>query len=98
MAKKKKKGESLEEAFEKHLQQKAKGLPTCPVCTVNSWSVGAQSLTFLIGPGFKLGGEHFPVVPLVCSNCGFVRLFSAMVVGLEEFLTEHEDQDSEAKS
>lgn len=68
-------------AFIDHLKAKVKN-HLCPACNTTNWMVGDRPLTMVLGPGFRLGGEHFPVAPLVCTNCGYVQLFNTVVVNL----------------
>jgi rubredoxin len=83
------------EAFRNHLVDKADGPQNCPICARNEWATAPEPLTLLVGPGFKLGGEHFPVAPLVCTNCGYVRLFSTVIAGLKKHPVEEEVEGDE---
>lgn len=58
----------------------------CPVCGSNEWDIhDVAALPHMhTGPG-KPGmdiGRLIPVVPMMCSNCGFYYLFSALKIGL----------------
>lgn len=56
---------------------------TCSACGRNNWEAGGV----IAAPGFTsggmtIGGPTVPMVTLACSNCGFVRLFAAVPIGL----------------
>lgn len=53
----------------------------CPHCGNTNTSV-AEDL-FRLGVGTKtLPSAFVPVVPVICSNCGFLRIFSAWALGI----------------
>ena len=51
----------------------------CPLCGHEQWDGGEQRLSL---PRTLTGAEHDPleVIPLVCRNCGFVRLHSSRML------------------
>lgn len=67
----------------------AKGAsPSCPTCHENDWTVtdGSAELphAFLMasprGGGLVLPPPGFPIVALICNNCGFLRLHSERLI------------------
>ena len=57
--------------------------PTCPSCGERKWApldiISANTVT---AKGTTIGGNSIPMVQIVCSNCGFVKLFAAVPMGL----------------
>ena len=55
----------------------------CPMCGSGPWSV--QDSTFQLTEfnegSMVIGGPVIPVVPVVCSNCGYTALVNALVSG-----------------
>ncbi len=57
----------------------------CPVCEHNSWSVqGAFELRGFHGGSLVAGGDLQPVVPVICTNCGYTMLFNGVLTGVVE--------------
>ena len=56
----------------------------CLACGTNRWiDEGIIAAPVLTGGAADRVAEHtVHMVPLVCTNCGYVRLFSAKMVGL----------------
>jgi hypothetical protein len=56
----------------------------CVTCGVNNWNLNPYiAIMPLHTPGRVLvGGPSFPVVPVVCNNCGNALLFNAVTIGL----------------
>jgi hypothetical protein len=53
-----------------------KGSHVCPICSSNTWDVGDVCEL----RGFMIGDRPaFPVFPLVCTSCGYTRLFNALL-------------------
>lgn len=73
------------EAFQKWLQDHWSGSKVCPVCQKNQWIVGEHVVTTIkiSNKGdILLGGETYPLVLLVCGNCGNTLSFNARVMRL----------------
>lgn len=49
----------------------------CPSCSHDKWDVGdlVSSLPYVDGV-LTVGGQQFPVVPLVCTHCYFVAQYA----------------------
>ena len=63
----------------------AKGVQlSCPICRNTSWAAfGHFVAPPIYSPGALVFGEtDYPVVNLVCQNCGGVQSFSAVALGL----------------
>lgn len=62
--------------------------PECPLCHKRNWGVNDtifQLLEFQNGELIIGGGKNiFPVVPLICDNCGNVYFINAIKAGLIE--------------
>jgi predicted nucleic-acid-binding Zn-ribbon protein len=57
--------------------------PTCPSCGGRKWTpVEIISANTVTAKGTTIGGNTIPMVQIVCSNCGFVKLFAAVPMGL----------------
>lgn len=64
------------------LQAKCRGVG-CPCCGNNAWTVGDICTTLPVQGGVvQLGGTTIPTVPIACTNCGYMRFFSAVIMGL----------------
>lgn len=57
---------------------------TCPICKSSNWgSFGHIVAPMTYSPGaFQIGGTSYPTVNLVCTNCGSIQAFSAVLLGL----------------
>jgi predicted nucleic-acid-binding Zn-ribbon protein len=57
--------------------------PTCPSCGGRKWApVDIISANTVTAKGTAIGGNTVPMVQMVCSNCGFVKLYAAVPMGL----------------
>lgn len=57
----------------------------CPICNNDNMIVGEGYFAHDLQKDLisrQMGGFNIPTVPVVCSNCGFLREFSAGVLGL----------------
>jgi len=57
----------------------------CPRCQNREFALVDQFVNLTLQPelaGFQLGGTGLPVVPIVCTNCGFVALHAVGALGL----------------
>lgn len=55
----------------------------CPCCGYEGEFMGCDVVELPIKEdGESSSGTEIPVVPLVCQNCGHVRLFSANLMGI----------------
>jgi len=58
----------------------------CPVCGSTSWTIGDQTVIATpVGAGgsVNLGGKIVPLVQLVSNECGYVRHFMAIPMGIK---------------
>jgi hypothetical protein len=63
----------------KWMQEKIKH-PQCPSCGVNSWGFGQVTSN----PLYKIESQIFPMLPLVCGECAYIKLFAAApILGLD---------------
>lgn len=72
------------EEIVKKIKEKARMLK-CPVCNNDNMIMGDGYFTHDIQKNLTsrvIGGENIPTIPIVCSNCGFIREFAAGVLGL----------------
>lgn len=68
----------------KKIEDKCKNLK-CPICENDNMILGEGYLTHDIQQNLvsrQMGGSNIPTVPVVCSNCGFLREFSIGILGL----------------
>jgi hypothetical protein len=55
----------------------------CWVCNTSRWTVGELGEVRLYrGGAFIIGGGVYPIIPLVCENCGHMVAFNAVTTGL----------------
>jgi hypothetical protein len=74
------------------------GKGACPMCGTNSWTLGdAAELRAYEEGVLHIGGRVYPVMPVVCVNCGNTVLINAILAGVLQPDTEPES-DTEAKS
>lgn len=75
-------GYSEQQRIQSHLQGKNN---SCPLCSTNSWGI-AEDL--IVAPFFDreykrvIEGKVFPMVALICNDCGYVRQIAAAKMGL----------------
>ncbi len=65
------------------IREKAKDL-TCPICENKNMVLGGGFFAHDLQNNLSsrvMGGQNIPTVPVICSNCGFVREFSLGVLG-----------------
>jgi hypothetical protein len=59
----------------------------CPACDKTAWHIVSR---FTRVPAITtphevvVGGPGFPMVPMVCTNCGYMRFFNMYVLGYSE--------------
>jgi predicted RNA-binding Zn-ribbon protein involved in translation (DUF1610 family) len=57
--------------------------PNCPSCGEKKWTpldiISANTVT---AKGTTTGETSIPMVQLACSNCGFIKLYAAVPMGL----------------
>jgi hypothetical protein len=86
--------ESQREAVTKFLH-KTVATVNCTWCGENQWGVEPNivQLTQYFGPGvIGSGGPVYPLIMLVCGNCGHTMLFNALVMGIDRDKTESEEE------
>jgi uncharacterized Zn finger protein len=55
----------------------------CPSCGSEKEFIGCDVVELHVKSDREgISGTEIPVVPLICQNCGHVRLFSAKLIGL----------------
>jgi hypothetical protein len=57
----------------------------CPVCGKRDWVVGdhvVQPVTIGAGKTLQLGGEGYPQVMLISTECGYTLFLNAVIVGI----------------
>ena len=56
----------------------------CPICENTSWSIAPHVLVSNIfsGGDISVGGPVYPIVIVLCDNCGYIHAFNAMKAGL----------------
>jgi len=57
--------------------------PACVSCGAEEWGAGEiVSAPILDHQGTPVGEMHVPMVQLVCTNCGYIMMYSAVTIGL----------------
>lgn len=66
------------------VQDKWRSQPQCPFCQADHWDIGEELISSLPfeGGSVKFGSKAYPVLTILCRNCGYVANFSAVKVGL----------------
>lgn len=79
-----------------HINERALGGPSdpCQVCGKGESVVHHSLVGVDAGISFSAERIAFPAVITICMNCGFIRQFSATVVGLEKKKAEADGTDS----
>lgn len=54
----------------------------CSVCRVNAWVLGDLVELDVARSADFMAGAHYPVIPLICRNCGHTLFFNAVMMGL----------------
>ena len=60
-------------------------LAKCPLCTEQRWLLGGGFVSLPVSdrPGLTLGArQYFPLVVVICANCGNTQLVNLHVLGL----------------
>lgn len=69
----------------------------CVHCGSTDTSVGEYAVR--LGVGFApIPPTHIPLMPVVCNNCGNIRLFSAILLGIVPYNPPSEDVQPNAES
>ncbi len=75
--------QDLDQRAMEWLNERWQGQKTCPVCRNNKWQLGGLvELRPYTGGSLVIGGGVFPVLQVICENCGNTLLFNALVAGL----------------
>ncbi len=66
---------------------KVNRLSPCPACGTNDWKLDQEIYEMPLYPGSATAFAtprqgRYPIVMVNCSNCGFLRTFSAIMLGL----------------
>jgi len=62
-------------------------LSPCAICGTNAWFINKGYVRLSIQEdllGAVLGGKAFPMIALICTNCGNTHLLNLKVLGLGE--------------
>ena len=57
----------------------------CLRCGKNQWDLGNDLVATIPtqpGAGMAIGGQHVPMVQMICMNCGFVNFHAAGLLGV----------------
>jgi hypothetical protein len=69
----------------------------CPICTQNTWTVGAVfEVREFEGGNLVLGGNNniIPMFPVACTTCGHVYWFNALLTGVVQPPAQENPEDS----
>lgn len=66
------------------LNQKWTHSKECECCGADNWSLSDKisSPMHMEGNSIALGGSISPQITVVCNNCGNIKLFNAIILGL----------------
>lgn len=66
-----------------YLNEKWSTAHSCPICTANDWNVSEiVELRPFTGGNLVVGGAVYPLLQVVCNNCGYTLLLNAIIAGL----------------
>jgi hypothetical protein len=56
--------------------------PNCDACDANAWRVSDEKhFVSIVGDdGTLRPGDGMPLYAVICTNCGFVRLYNALIL------------------
>lgn len=56
----------------------------CPSCGASNWAVVWDMIAppFEIGGAVRIPGPRLPQLPVICTNCAYIRLYAARPMGL----------------
>jgi len=54
----------------------------CPACQQNNWGMLEELVQLPVGPRVPVAPQEYPCVLITCRSCGYMRLFSAMRMGI----------------
>lgn len=73
----------------KWLAEKWTGSKNCPICQKDHWTITGVMVMQSFGvTATGQAGDVFPVFHAVCTTCGFLRSFNAVIAGLTEPLVD----------
>jgi hypothetical protein len=64
-------------------------LSPCAICGTNAWVINTGYVRLAIQDdprSARLGGKGFPMIALICTNCGNTHLLNLKILGLGELL------------
>jgi putative N-acetylmannosamine-6-phosphate epimerase len=72
--------------FEGWIASKAEIVGKCPVCRDRKWTILDHFIDLPIyrGGSIVMGGQSYPNIGLVCTNCGNTQLINAVISGIVE--------------
>ena len=74
----------IQERIIKAINAKMDKKPTCPMCGYNIWTIASG---YVVASASKhpttvgTAKNVFPMVPMICSNCGNTQLFNLAILG-----------------
>ena len=66
--------------------------PKCPMCSQSNWHL-ANIQVRVQAPNALLGGRGFPLIAMICQNCGNTQFLNMLVMGLLEKQPSEEESD-----
>lgn len=91
-----------EEALNKiadRLQEKISGQHPCTICNETKWIIG-EPINVIIQKNldkFLLDGETYPLVTLICGNCGNTHFLNVRILGFSTDDLNYENPSQEHK-
>lgn len=88
------KEEDAEKIFT-HLKDKWGNEKQCPMCGADNWVFGSKmvELREYRGGDLIIGNTVvFPLVPIICTNCGNTFLLNAFIIGILERIGKSKDE------
>lgn len=83
-------------AVKRFLEDKGVGDAKCELCGASTWGIEyhlVSPMALRDGGSPYFAGRAYPSVPLICSNCGNMKLINVLVTGVRRAPPRGEDGD-----
>ena len=79
------------------MKEQWRGEKGCPVSGKANWAFGEDlvELRPYAGGGLIMGGSVYPAVMVICRDCGYTRMFNAMLMDLPSLKKREEESNGQ---
>lgn len=86
-----------EEKIDAWIAGKGDRMATCELCGTKDWTISDTVMCAVsFGQGTIMAGPLMPFVPLVCKECGHIRLLNAIKIGIVPLPDKENDGDEDS--